>query len=34
MMMKKNAIMAKVRIPLTHQFFHLGERVEDGGNTS
>lgn len=23
MMMKKNAIMAKVRMPLTHQFFHL-----------
>lgn len=26
MIMKKNAIMAKVRMPLTHQFFHLGKR--------
>ena len=25
-MTKKNAIMAKVRMPLTHQFFHLKRR--------
>lgn len=27
-MMKKNAIMAKVRMPLTHQFFHLEDKLE------
>lgn len=26
MMMKKNVIIASVRMPLTHQFFHLGHR--------
>lgn len=31
-MMKKNAIMARVRMPLTHQFFHL-VRVQGGKTT-
>lgn len=26
MMMKKKVIIARVRMPLTHQFFHLGHR--------
>lgn len=26
MMMKKKVIIASVRMPLTHQFFHLGRR--------
>lgn len=28
MIMKKNAIIAKVRMPLTHQFFHLEDKLE------
>lgn len=28
MMTKKKAIMAKVRMPLTHQFFHLEDKLE------
>lgn len=28
MMMKKKVIIASVRMPLTHQFFHLEDRLE------
>lgn len=28
-MMKKKAIIARVRMPLTHQFFHLGQRERE-----